>query len=60
MNPKDVTKGMSAKEKVDMANDLFSDLPDGAFFAAAEEHGVTLEDFEAVADADASKPKKET
>lgn len=29
----------------DLFSDIFEDLPDGAFFAVAEEHGLMPEDF---------------
>lgn len=43
--------------------EMFDDLPDGAFFAVMEEHGVSIEDMEAIGDRLtkdwAAKPKKE-
>lgn len=34
----------------ELFNELYGDLPDGAFFAMAEEMGVDLEDLEEVDD----------
>lgn len=36
--------------KIDLLNSQFSDLPDGAYLAAMEESGVSVEDLEAYSD----------
>ena len=44
--------------KIDLLNSQFSDLPDGAYLAAMEENGVSVEDLEAYSDWCSRKVKK--
>ena len=40
---------------IELCYDLYSDLPDGAWFAACEEHGITIEDWEAYSEMEKEK-----
>lgn len=37
--------GLSAKDRIDLLDDIAGDLGDGAYFAMAEEMGIDPEDF---------------
>lgn len=39
------TQGMSKQDKIDLLDSIADDMPDGAYFAMAEEMGIQIEDF---------------
>lgn len=47
----DKEKLMDLKVKFDALNDVYGDLPDGAYFAVLEENGITSDDLAMLEDA---------